>query len=216
MRNNALWEAEKNGALVTGKTHVIVGAAAGLAAASALGPGLASPAALACAAAGGALGGMLPDLDVRNTAHPLQERLARVGCAVLLVFALGAEAAAGWPLARRAAEAGLDAVAAGAIALVALGCAARLSAHRGFSHSLAALAGFAAATWLVCPPLAAPVATGMASHLALDALTHRGLRLLWPARRGLSLSLCRTDGVVEACCLVAGLAVAAYVVLLAL
>ncbi len=199
---------------MTGKTHVIVGTAAGLAAASALVPGLASPAALACAAAGGALGGMLPDLDVRNTAHPLQERLARGGCAVLLVAALALEAAAGWPLAHRAAEAGLDAVALGAAALAVLCCAARLSPHRGFSHSLAALAGFAAAAWLVCPPLAPCVAAGMASHLALDALGRRPVRLAWPVRRGVCLGLCKTDGVVEACCLVAGLAVAAYVVLM--
>ena len=76
---------------MTGKTHVIVGTAAGLAAASALAHGLTSPAGLACAAAGGALGGMLPDLDVRNTAHPLQERLARGGCAALLVAVLALE-----------------------------------------------------------------------------------------------------------------------------
>ena len=199
---------------MTGKTHVIVGAAAGLVAASALAPGLASPAGLACAAAGGALGGMLPDLDVRNTARPLQERLARGGCAALLVAGLAMEAAAGWPLARRAAEAGLEVVAAGAIALLALCCAARLSTHRGFSHSLLALAGFAAATWLVCPPLAPCVAAGMASHLALDALGRRPVRLAWPARRGVCLGLCKTDGVVEACCLVAGLAVAVYAVLM--
>lgn len=199
---------------MTGKTHVVVGAAAGLVAASALAPSGTSPAALACAAAGGALGGMLPDLDVRSTAHPLQERLARLGCAALLVLALGAEAVAGWPLARRAAAAGLGSVALGAVVLLALCCAARLSAHRGFSHSLAALAGFAAATWLVCPPLAAPVAAGMASHLALDLLGRRPVRLLWPARRGSCLGLCKTDGIVEACCLVAGLAAAAFVVLL--
>ena len=205
---------EKNGGRVTGKTHVIVGAAAGLVAASALEPGMASPAALACAAAGGALGGMLPDLDVRSTAHPLQERLARGGCAALLVAALALEAAASWPLARRAAEAGLEVVVAGAIALLALCCAARLSPHRGFSHSLAALAGFAAATWLVFPPLAPCVAAGMASHLALDVLGRRPVRLAWPARHGVCLGLCKTDGIVEACCLVAGLVVAAYVVLL--
>lgn len=197
---------------MTGKTHVIVGAAAGLVTTSALVPSLASPAGLACAAAGGALGGMLPDLDVRNTAHPLQERLARLACAVLLLAALGLEAAAGWPLGRRAAEAGLGVVAFGAVVFVALCCAARLSAHRSFSHSLAALAGFAVATRLLCPPLVPALTVGMASHLALDLLNHRPVRLFWPVRRGFCLGLCKTDGVVDACCLAGGLAVAARLV----
>ena len=200
---------------MTGKTHVIVGTAAGLAAASALEPGLASPAALACAAAGGALG--------RHASRPRRQKSPRTRCRS------GSRAAGaprcsslrwGWRrppagrLARRAAGAGLEVVVAGVIALLALCCAARLSTHRGFSHSLLALAGFAAATWLVCPPLAPCVAAGMASHLALDALGRRPVRLAWPVRRGVCLGLCKTDGVVEACCLVAGLAVAAYVVLM--
>lgn len=199
---------------MTGKTHVIVGAAAGLA----LGPVLGAPAAagLAAAAAGGALGGMLPDLDVRNAAHPLWDLISRVAAVGLLILAVCLDAAAGWPLARRAARAGLEPVALGAVGLVALCCAARLSAHRSFSHSLLALAGFAVATRLACPPLAPALAAGYASHLVLDLLNHRPLRLLWPARRGFCLRLCKTGGVVDACCTTAGLLAAAHIVLLAL
>ena len=162
---------------------------------------------LVAAAAGGAAGAVLPDLDVRDTAHPWRERLTRAGAAALLVGALVADGAAG---------AGLGSLALGAAALAALCCAARLSTHRSFSHSLPALAGFSAATHLVCAPLALFVAAGMASHLMLDLLTHRGLRLLWPARRGFSLGLCRTGGVVDACCLAAALSLTAGVIWAAL
>lgn len=189
---------------MTGKTHLAAGVAAALLAA---GPA-AGLTGLVAAAAGGAAGAVLPDLDVRDTAHPWRERLTRAGAAALLVGALVADGAAGWPLVRRAAGAGLGSVALGAVSLAALCCAARLSAHRSFSHSLPALAGFAAATHLVCAPLAPFVALGFATHLALDLLTYRGLRLLWPARRGLSLGLCHTGGVVDACCLVAALVIA--------
>ena len=96
---------------------------------------------------------------------------------------------------------GLGPLAVGLVALAGLICAARLSTHRGFSHSLLALVGCAGATYLVCPPLAPYAALGFATHLALDALTYRGLRLFWPLRRGLSLRLCHTGGVVDACCL---------------
>lgn len=197
---------------MTGRTHLAMGVAAALLAA---GPA-AGLTGLVTAAAGGAAGAVLPDLDVRDTAHPWRERLARAGAAALLVGALVADAATGWPLVRRAAGAGLGSVALGAVSLAALCCAARLSAHRSFSHSLPALAGFSAATHLVCAPLAPFVAVGMASHLMLDLLTHRGLRLLWPARHGFSLGLCRTGGVVDACCLAAALSLTAGVIWTAL
>ena len=200
---------------MTGRTHVIVGAAAGVAAASALGWPVAVTE-LAAAAAGGALGGTLPDLDVRNSAHPLRDRLARVAAVALLALAICLDATAGWPLARRAAQAGLESIALGAVAFAALCCAARLSAHRSFSHSLLALVGFAAATRLSCPPLAPALAAGLASHLVLDLFNHRPIRLLWPVRRGFCLGLCKTDGIVDACCTAAGLVVVAGAVLIVL
>lgn len=200
---------------MTGRTHVVVGAASGVVAALALG-GPVAVAELAAAAAGGALGATLPDLDVRNTAHPLRDRLARVAAVALLALAACLDAAAGWPLARRAAQAGLGPIALGAAAFATLCCAVRLSAHRSFSHSLLALVGFAVATHLACPLLAPALVAGLASHLVLDLFNRRPLRLLWPARRGLCLGLCKTDGIVDACCTAAGIVVVAGAVLLAL
>lgn len=192
---------------MTGRTHLAVGAAAALVAAAA------SPDAtlttLVVAAAGGAAGAVLPDLDVRDTAHPWRERLSRIGAAAALVAALALDVANGGVLARQAAERGLAPVALGAVAFVGLACAARLSVHRSFSHSLLALAGFAAATWLACPPLAPSLALGLASHLVLDALTYRGLRLFWPLSCTLSLRLCKTGGVIDACLLTGALVLGA-------
>ena len=59
---------------------------------------------LAIAAAGGAVGAVLPDLDVRDTAHPWRERLTRAGAAALLVGALVFDAVGGAFLAREAAK----------------------------------------------------------------------------------------------------------------
>lgn len=189
---------------MTGRTHLAVGAATAMLAA---GPA-AGLAGLAIAAAGGAAGAVLPDLDVRDTAHPWRERLTRAGAAALLVGALVLDAANGASLAREAAAHGVGPLLLGVVGLVALACAARLSAHRSFSHSLLALAVLAAATYLACAPLAPYVALGFATHLILDALTYRGLRLFWPLGRGFSAGLCKTGGVVDACLLVAALAAA--------
>ena len=193
---------------MTGRTHLAVGATAAML--------VAGPAAglveLASAAAGGAAGAVLPDLDVRDTSHPWRERLARVGAAALLICAIALDAARGGALMRAAAARGIGMMALGVVALAGLAVATRLSAHRGFSHSLAALAGFAAATWLACPPLAPSVALGFATHLALDALTYRGLRLFWPLRATLSARLCKTGGVIDACLLAGALVAGALVV----
>lgn len=202
-------DGEKNeGAAMTGRTHLAVGAAAAML--------VAGPAAglveLAIAAGGGAVGAVLPDLDVRDTAHPWRERLARVGAAALLICAIMLDAAHGGALMRAATTRHLGAVALGVVALAGLTVAARLSSHRGFSHSLVALTGLTAATWLVCPPLAPSVALGLATHLALDALTYRGLRLFWPLRSTLSARLCKTGGVIDACLLAGALVAGALVV----
>ena len=186
---------------MTGRAHLAVGAVAAMLAA---GPA-AGLTGLAVAAAGGAVGAALPDLDVRDTAHPWRERLTQAGAAALLVGALVFDAVNGASLAREAMARGLGPLLLGTVGLVALACAARLSAHRSFSHSLLALASFTTATYLVCPPLAPSVALGFATHLVLDALTYRGLRLFWPVTRGFSARLCKTGGVVDACCLVGAL-----------
>lgn len=197
---------------MTGRTHLAVGAATAMLAA---GPAVGLTG-LAVAAAGGAAGAVLPDLDVRDMAHPWRERLTRAGAAALLVGALAFDVANGASLAREAMARGVGMLALGAVGFVSLACAARLSAHRSFSHSLLALVGFAAATYLVCPPLAPSVALGFATHLALDALTYRGLRLFWPLPRGLSARLCKTGGIADACCLVAALLTCIFVGWLAL
>lgn len=186
---------------MTGRTHLAVGVAAAVIAA---GP-TAGLAGLALAAAGGAVGAVLPDLDVRDTAHPWRERLTRAGAAALLVAAIVYDAVRGGAIAQAALVRGVGPLALGVALFAALACAARLSAHRSFSHSLPALVGFAAAIHLVCPPLAPYVALGFATHLALDALNFRGLRLFWPLRTRLSLGLCKTGGVADACLLAVAL-----------
>ncbi|PIJ51857.1 metal-dependent hydrolase [Erwinia sp. OLTSP20] len=65
---------------------------------------------------------------------------------------------------------------------------ARLFGHRGFTHSLLAVAGAIVLLWLQppCSQVPADVLQGMVigylSHLAADMLTPAGVPLLWPCR----------------------------------
>ena len=83
-----------------------------------------------------------------------------------------------------------------------------LSSHRGFAHSLLALCLLAAGLWLACAPLVLPFAAGFASHVALDVLNYKPVRLFFPFKRGIALGLYRSDGVADRVLFAAGCAVA--------
>ena len=78
---------------------------------------------------------------------------------------------------------------AGLVGFVLIGGFASVSSHRGFSHSLLALALFAGSLWLVFPAMTIPFAITFASHLILDLLNKKSLRLFYPAEKGICLGM---------------------------
>lgn len=83
------------------------------------------------------------------------------------------------------------------MALVSVPLAA-LIGHRGLTHSLLAVAGFALLLALLGPHhLAAPLAVGYLSHLLADSFTLSGVPLLWPNKRPFGLKLIRTGSLAE-------------------
>ena len=64
---------------------------------------------------------------------------------------------------------------------------AGLSNHRGFSHSLLALALESLSLWLIFPVLMKPFAIAFISHQILDIMNKKPVRLLYPVRRGFCL-----------------------------
>ena len=64
---------------------------------------------------------------------------------------------------------------------------AGISEHRGFAHSFLALALETLCVWLVFPSAALPFAAAFASHLALDLMNRRSVRLFYPAKKGFCL-----------------------------
>ena len=75
-----------------------------------------------------------------------------------------------------------------------LTCAfASISSHRGFSHSLAALALETVSLRLIFPSAALPFAVAFASHPILDLMNKRPVRLLYPLKKGFSLGLFYAD-----------------------
>lgn len=77
---------------------------------------------------------------------------------------------------------------------------AQVFGHRGFTHSLVAVALCAAAlaSHGAGRAVTAPIVVGYLAHLAADLLTPHGLRLAWPLRRSFALPVCRTGSAGEA------------------
>ena len=59
------------------------------------------------------------------------------------------------------------------------------SGHRGFSHSLLAMALETVCLWFIFPAVAVPFATAFASHVLLDMTNKRSVRLFYPAKKGI-------------------------------
>ena len=61
------------------------------------------------------------------------------------------------------------------------------ASHRGFAHSLSALALETLCLWLAFPAAALPFAIAFASHLILDLMNKRPVRLFYPSKKGVCL-----------------------------
>lgn len=172
-----------------GKTHVAVGILTSLL--------VFQPTTItACAAtiAGGALGGSAADIDAIKTDHnqdALLGQLIPVGItgAMLLVehFFRGSITSSLQDPNRAAMVAG----AAFYFLLLAKGYA---SGHRTFTHSILTAVLFTVAIYLVWPMAAPGYFAGYLSHLLLDSLNRKDIRLFYPLKKGISLKLCYADG----------------------
>jgi len=142
---------------------------------------------------GGAVGGVLADVDIldNDSSDSLRVQLSAMGLTFILLivdsfFHLGI----------------CDSIFAGGYRLPTIGFAifallwliGVFSAHRSFTHSVLALGGYSGAVYLIYPALMPAFAVGYASHLALDLLNKRSLPLLYPFKGGFCLKLCYADG----------------------
>ena len=170
-----------------GRTHFVVGIAAGLA--------VCHPGTLPALLAGigvSALGGVLPDIDSgTSTAHKDADRIMAV-CAVAAGFAVVSEA------------------------VFHVGLYSRLvenEPHRSFMHSIPALVVLAACILQIFPDAGQYFAAGFASHLLIDLLNRRRVRLFYPLGKGFCLNLCSSRGLVNRILFLAGIAGSVLLVL---
>lgn len=71
------------------------------------------------------------------------------------------------------------------------------SAHRTFTHSFTGLALFSIAFWFIYPPIVYSFMFGFLSHMLLDLLNKKKIRLFYPKKFGLCFGVCYADGIVN-------------------
>ena len=171
------------------RTHIAAGVAASLAV-------LQPATAVGClaAVAGGAVGGIICDVDARSSEFARDARQGQVIAAVVVAAVIAADLAGGFGFCARIIERLDPNAVLGVASIAAIGYLGSRSAHRTFAHSLLALGLYCIALSMAAPALVAPFALGFASHIALDALNKQPIQLLFPLKRGFCLGVCRSDG----------------------
>lgn len=149
--------------------------------------------------AGGALGCLICDLDCENKKERSDSSRWRIAMFAVAAAALIEDHLLDAGMWRTLVQNGYM----WCIGLTAfvLTCAfAIASNHRGFSHSLIALALETLSLYLIVPVAAIPFAAAFISHLILDITNYRSVRLFWPAKKGISLGIFYADKLANKVC----------------
>jgi len=194
-----------------GKAHLTIGTAAAY---TLLMPGT-LPAALPVIA-GAAAGSLICDIDCDSPSERSDASRQRILAAVIVLAALITDKAVDGGMLRSVTESGSYLWCAGIAGLVVTLAFANVSSHRGFSHSLLAMALETGFLYLVIPQMAIPFAAAFISHLILDMTNKKRVRLLYPSKKGFSLGWFYADRLANRVCEIGGLLWLAAAVMLSL
>ena len=190
-----------------GKTHVPVGITTALIATR---PTTVSG--VIGAVAGGAIGGWICDIDVRDSS---KNEGGVVGF-IFMVIDVGAALAVDYILGNGICDYMLHSfnlLNIIAAVLFVAGCFYGIATcHRTFMHSIVALVLFSVLTYFICEPLCIPFAAGYISHIVLDLFNRRGMQLFFPLKARVSFDVCDSDA--DANRIIGGGAVGGYLIMI--
>jgi len=188
---------------MTERTHLAAGIAAALL--------IAQPKTrdeLTCAIVGGALGGIMCDVDVKAASS----RYAEMTASALTCALLGVDYMTGGGVCAGIISGGGAVI--GAVLMVLLIMLGLVSEHRGRTHSILYMALTSFSMTLIDSGIAAAFALGFASHLLADAVNMQPEKLLYPYKKGVCLKLCRSDGFINELCFTLAVSLSAGYMLL--
>ena len=180
---------------MTGTTHAVVGAATALTAACLVSGSLNAEAGASIAIAGMA-GGVLADIDLKQSKAAQWTRRGIAICVVMLFLVSLAQ----FMKSGRVTPVGSARMIGGMALFICLAIVGMKAPHREKTHSFVFLCGFSVAVFCITDSLAAAAfALGYFSHLVIDFPNKKGECLLWPLPKRFCLGLCGANGIVSKC-----------------
>lgn len=169
-----------------GKTHVAMGMATSLVI---LMPK--NPPELICAIAGGALGGVLADIDILDHDYKNDALIGQLIAYFIFCVCMFVDYYNDYGICVSLLKGGNIKLGIGAILFVILYIMGFMSKHRTFTHSLIAMALFSFAIGVLFCKLEIVIAfaVGYCSHLVLDITNKKPVPLLYPKKKGICLKL---------------------------
>lgn len=185
-----------------GKTHIFVGVASALV--------LTAPDNLSgclCAIVGGAVGGCISDIDVSSNKNSRDSLYAKLISTGLIPLALIVDFIFKGGIIDYVKNCKRATLVTGVVLFLALCFIGSKQDHRGFTHSLLALVLFSVAIGMFCKPLLIPFIIGFISHLVIDSLNKKPIKLFFPLEKGVCFKLCYSNKTVDKVCLAVGVVV---------
>ena len=169
-----------------GRTHFFIGISAALAV---MQPS--SMPTLVAGAGAAAIGGMISDIDSGTSqAHREADKIMTAAIAVTAIVILADYKFHVGIYERLMRNSSIARLLTGAMAFIIICTYGSSQPHRSFMHSFLSLFMLTACIDVIYPDAAPYFAVAYASHLALDLLNYRRLRLIWPMKHGFSLGFC--------------------------
>lgn len=139
---------------------------------------------------GGAVGGIMPDIDILDNDYTGDALLGQVIAAGLTAGTLAID----WFLKLGIMEYLLlrnkILLIAGIVFFMVMYFVGMPQPHRGFTHSLVALLVYSLPILIMCPMVVPYYAVGFASHLVIDLFNKKKIRLFFPLKGGLCFGFC--------------------------
>ena len=182
------------------KTHITVGTICALLIAQP------TPAGACLALAGGALGGIMPDVDVidnDNTGDALQGEII---AAIIIILSFVCDMIFNFN-AFYFIERPRHYLLFGIVLFLALYVLGVSRDHRGFTHSLVALIIYSMPIVAIYEPLTQYFMMGFFSHLFIDLFNKRGIQLFFPLKKRFCFGLCGADKLANKILMILGLVV---------
>ena len=176
-----------------GRTHFFIGISAALAV---MQPS--SMSTLVAGAGAAAIGGMISDIDSGTSqANKEADKIMTVAIAITAVVIFADCKFHVGIYERLMRNSSIARLLTGAMAFIIICTYGSGQPHRSFMHSFLSMFMLTACMDVIYPDAAPYFAIAYASHLALDMLNYRRLQLIWPMKRGFSLKLCSSQGLIN-------------------